>query len=166
MFGLHNALSAPARVRGTYLTPIAALLGAACLVGPTGAAAQTPAHHHHHHSAAQARETVEIRIATLHSELNITPDEEGKWGAVAQVMRDNEADMQKMVAERQGAAPQGGSAVDELKTYERFTQAHVSGLKNLISSFETLYAAMPAPQQAIADHVFQHFGHRTGVSRS
>jgi hypothetical protein len=148
------------------MASIAALLGAACLIAPLGAAAQATSMHHHHRSAAQARETLETRIATLHSELNITPGEEAKWSAVAQVMRSNEADMQRMVAERRGEAPRGGTAVEDLKTYERFTQAHVDGLKNLISSFETLYAAMPASQQAIADHVFQHFGHRNGVSKT
>jgi hypothetical protein len=165
MFEFHSIFNTSTRARGAHVATVAALLGAACLIAPIGAAAQATSVHHHR-SAAEAWETLEARIATLHSQLDITPGEEGKWNAVAQVMRSNEADMQKMVAERRGAAPGGGTAVDELKTYERFTQAHVDGLKNLISSFESLYAAMPARQQALADHVFQHFGHRNGVSRT
>jgi hypothetical protein len=121
-------------------------------------AAQTAATHHVHKTAAQKLETLNDRISALHAQLQITPDQEVGWAAVAQVMRDNEAQMQAMVTERRSKSPNGGDAVDELKTYERFTQAHVNGLKNLISSFTTLYASMPAAQQAIADHVFKHFG--------
>jgi leucyl aminopeptidase (aminopeptidase T) len=112
------------------------------------------------------RETVEARITTLHTRLGITPDEEIKWTAVAQVMRDNESDMQRLISERRSAAPHDVTAVEDLKTYEHFTQAHVNGLKNLISSFEVLYSAMPAPQQAVADHVFMSFGKRSTALKS
>lgn len=151
----------------TRLASVASLIGAAVLAGPVSAA-DAPVHHHHraHETAAQARETVENRITTLHSELNITPDEETKWAAVAQVMRDNEATMQKLVAQRRASVPQELTAVDELKTYERFTQAHVNGLKNLISSFEVLYGAMPTAQQAVADRVFREFGHHDRSQKS
>jgi hypothetical protein len=117
-------------------------------------------------TAAQARETVEDRITSLHSRLGITPAEEPSWAAVAQVMRGNEADMQKLISERRNEASQPLTAVEDLKTYERFTQAHVNGLKNLISSFEALYASMPPAQQATADHVFQSFGHHDRSLRS
>ena len=50
--------------------------------------------------------------------------------------------------------PQNMSAVEDLKTYQKFAQAHVDGLKNLIASFDTLYSAMPAAQKKIADTVF------------
>ena len=46
----------------------------------------------------------------------------------------------------------------DLKTYEKFAQAHVKGLKNLIASFSKLYAAMPDAQKKNADQVFQSFG--------
>ena len=41
-----------------------------------------------------------------------------------------------------------------MKTYQEFAEAHVNGLKNLIASFGTLYAAMPDAQKKIADTVF------------
>jgi hypothetical protein len=146
----------------------ASLVGAACLLAPLAAVAQSaptapmaPVHHHHtHKTAAQARETVNQRIAMLHTRLEITPDEEANWAAVAQVMRDNEARMQQLILERREQPAHSVTAVEDLKSYENFAQAHVGGLKSLISSFETLYAAMPAPQQAVADRVFKHFGHR------
>jgi hypothetical protein len=139
---------------------LAALLGAALLTGPIAAQAQ-PAHAAHHWAdAAPRRESVEQRITSLHEALKITPDEETSWAAVAQTMRENESAMQKLIAERTAEAPHTASAVDDLRTYERFTQAHVLGLKNLISSFETLYHAMPDTQKALADQVFRKFGGR------
>jgi protein CpxP len=67
--------------------------------------------------------------------------------------------MHNLIAERTARPPGSANAVDDLKTYERFNRAHVKGLKNLISSFETLYNTMPSEQKTIADHVFQDFGH-------
>ena len=50
------------------------------------------------------------------------------------------------------------TAVDDLKMYQKFAQAHIDGLKNLIVSFEKLYAAMPDAQKKIADQVFTTSG--------
>jgi hypothetical protein len=47
------------------------------------------------------------------------------------------------------------TAVDDLKSYQKHAQAHVDGLKNLIASFATLYAAMSDDQKRIADDVFR-----------
>jgi len=110
--------------------------------------------------AAAKQESVEDRIASLHKSLKITADEETAWNAVAQTMRDNEAAMQQLVETRNAEHLQKVSAVDDLKIYEGFTQAHDAGLKKLIASFETLYEAMPDGQKAIADQVFQQYGHK------
>ena len=61
---------------------------------------------------------------------------------------------------RQGEAGQDGEpeAVDDLKTYQEFSQVRLDGLKNLISSFKTLYDSMPADQKKNADHVFDSYG--------
>ena len=107
-------------------------------------------------------ETVEERITTLHASLKITPDEETKWNGVAQAMRENAASMDKLVAENRTTPPQNMSALDDLTTYERFAQAHVNGLKNLISSFKTLYTAMPDAQKKNADEVFKTSGRAAG----
>jgi periplasmic protein CpxP/Spy len=58
------------------------------------------------------------------------------------------------------------SAVEDLKTYQKFAQAHVDGLKNLISAFGTLYDAMPDAQKKIADKVFLMSGRDPTQSRS
>ena len=99
-------------------------------------------------------ESVEQRITTLHTALKITPGEEPLWNAVAQAMRENATAMDKIVAQARTTPPQNMTAVEDLKMYQKFAQAHVDGLKNLISSFDKLYAAMPDAQKKIADQVF------------
>ena len=77
-------------------------------------------------------ETVEQRITDLHAALKITPDQEKLWNGVAQDMRENAIAMDKLIAETGKTPPQNMSAVDDLKTYQKFAQAHVDGLKNLL----------------------------------
>jgi hypothetical protein len=72
--------------------------------------------------------------------------------------------MQKLAADNTVQAPQSMTAVDDLKTYQKFAQAHVDGLKNLTSSFETLYNSMPDPQKKVADQVFQSSRHQGASS--
>ena len=137
---------------------IAALMGATILVSPLTAAradtvasaalqlaqAATPQNPAAAGATQSKGETVEERITNLHAALKITPDEETKWNGVAQSMRENAA------------------AMDDLNTYEKFAQAHVDGLKNLISSFKTLYTAMPDAQKKTADEVFKTSGRAAG----
>jgi hypothetical protein len=148
---------------------IAALMGATMLTAPLSfaradtianatfqlAQAATPQTQAGAAATATKGETVEERITALHTALKITSDEAVKWNAVAQSMRENASNMDKLVAESRTTAPQSMSAVDDLKMYQKFSQAHVDGLKNLIASFSTLYSAMPDDQKKIADAVFQ-----------
>jgi len=137
---------------------VAALLSATTLAAPLSAAwAQSgaPQPVTTAPSAAQAKgETVEQRITALHTAMKITPEQETKWNGVAQAMRENAAAMDKLVASTRTTPPQNMSAVDDLKTYQKFAQAHVDGLKNLISSFSSLYDTMPDAQKKAADKVF------------
>ena len=158
-----SALSASkSAISGRFINmTIGAVLGATLLIAPLCAMAE-PAHAHHamRHSA----ESVEERITHLHAELKIKDDQEADWRTVAQVMRDNEAAMRKMAADNTALPGHPVTAVDDLRTYERFSQAHVNGLKSLIGAFETLYNTMPDAQKANADNVFKKFGrqaHRT-----
>ena len=146
---------------------ISALLGATMLATPlTAALAQNPVPQTV--AAASATETkgetVEQRITNLHVALKITPEEETQWNSVAQAMRENAAAMDKLVATNRTTPPQNMSAVDDLKTYQQFAQAHVDGLKNLISAFSTLYNAMPDAQKKVADEVFNTAGHEPAPS--
>jgi hypothetical protein len=148
---------------------IAALMGATILASPLASAradtignaafqlaqAVTPRTQAGEAATATKGETVEQRIATLRTALKITTDEDVKWNAVAQAMRENASNMDKIVAESRTTAPQTMTAVDDLNMYQKFAEAHVSGLKNLISSFSALYSAMPDAQKKTADMVFQ-----------
>jgi len=110
-------------------------------------------------------ETVEQRITQLKAALKITPDQESKWNAVAQAMRENAASMEKLVASKRAIAPASMTAVDDLKTYQEFTQARLDGLKNLTSSFKSLYDSMPADQKKNADQVFRSYGPTNSASQ-
>jgi hypothetical protein len=153
----------------------AALMGASMLAWPLAVAhagtpefkvvqAATPQTHAAEAATATKGETVEQRITTLHAALKITPDEDAKWNAVAQAMRENASNMDQLVAENRKTAPKDMSAVDDLKLYQKFAQAHVDGLKNLISSFDTLYSAMPDAQKKVADTVFEA-AHQNAAAR-
>jgi hypothetical protein len=157
---------------------VAALMSATMLASPLSAAradtvanaafqlaqASTPSSAPPPATAAQAQagtgategktETVEQRISSLHDALKITPAEDTKWNAVAKAMRENASEMDKLVTESRSKSPENMSAVEDLKLYQKFAEAHVSGLKNLISSFSSLYSAMPEAQKKTADSVF------------
>lgn len=167
------ALPAP-RAR---LLAIGALLGATMLAGTLTAArgeavangafqlAQAAAPQSAAGAGATATkgETVEQRIASLHTALKITPDEDAKWNDVAQAMRENAAAMDKLLAESRTTPPQSMTAVEDLQMYQKFAQTHVDGLKNLLASFSALYAAMPDAQKKIADGVFRATHQTAGV---
>jgi hypothetical protein len=142
---------------------IATLAGASLALGVVGASAQTATKPGTGKPPAAAAatsnkpQTVEQRITMLKSALKITPDQEPKWDKVATAMRENAAAMDKLVKEKQAKA-QNITAVDDLKTYQDFTQTHLDGLKNLTSAFESLYDSMPADQKKNADQVFHNFG--------
>ena len=102
-------------------------------------------------------ETVEQRIVTLKAALKITPDQEPKWTAVAQAMRDSSVQMEKLVATKRAIPPEKTTAVDDLKTYQDFTEARLDGLKHLTSAFKSLYDTMTPEQKKNADTVFEKY---------
>ena len=149
----------PIAVRAPFVrsVAIAALLGTTMLAMPMTAAwaqAVTPLKQAAAEPSQTKGETVEQRITALHTAMKITPEQETKWNGVAQAMRENAGRMDKLVATTRTKPSQSMSAVDDLKTYEKFAQAHVDGLKNLIASFTTLYDTMPDAQKKVADKVF------------
>jgi glutamine synthetase adenylyltransferase len=175
MSRLSNSLAK--RVPHARSMAIAALIGAAVAASPlvsaradsaSNSTSMTTAPHSKAGAGAMQSkaETVEQRIASLHAALQITAQEETDWNGVAQAMRDNAAAMQKLGATDTATAPQTMTAVDDLKTYQKFAQAHVDGLKTLTSSFETLYNAMPDSQKKVADQVFLSSNHDSRSSHS
>ena len=140
---------------------VASLAGAALIAGSLApAAAQTPDSQKPPAAAAATStkpETVEQRITTLKTALKITPDLEPKWNNVAQAMRDTASKMEKLVATKRAIAPEKTTAVDDLKTYQEFTEVRLDGLKHLNSAFKSLYDAMTPEQKKNADMVFEKY---------
>jgi periplasmic protein CpxP/Spy len=137
------------------------LIGAAIVTGSLAPAmAQSPSSNKPPAAAAATSskpETVEQRITMLKTALKITPDQETKWKAVADAMRQNAGMMDKVIQDKQAKAA-NMTAVDDLKIYQDITQAHLDGLKNLTSAFDSLYNSMPDAQKKNADQVFMNFG--------
>ena len=143
---------------------IASLTGAALLAGsvaPTWAQTTDSKDSKTPPAAAAATstkpETVEQRIVSLKAALKITPDQEPKWTSVAQAMRDNASKMEKLVATKRAIPPEKTTAVDDLKTYQEFTEARLDGLKHLTSAFKSLYDSMTPEQKKNADTVFEKY---------
>jgi hypothetical protein len=140
---------------------VASLTGAALLAGSLSPAAAQPKESDKPPAAAAATstkpETVEQRIETLKAALKITPDQDKKWQGVAQAMRDNASRMEKLVATKRAIPPEKTTAVDDLKTYQEFTEARLDGLKHLTSAFKSLYDTMTPEQKKNADTVFEKY---------
>jgi periplasmic protein CpxP/Spy len=159
-------------IRSAYAIAAAALLGSAALAGPvlaadtpmrqtqlgaaaTGAAPAKPAR------AKAQGDIVERRLAALHKQLKITPQQEDKWTAFAQTVRDNEARMKELVVNRHQA--RNASAVDDLRNYGEITEEHASSIKRLVGPFGDLYASMPDAQKKNADQVFARYEDRAAA---
>ena len=140
------SVAGTALLAGTMMTPVVAQNPAANK--PPAAAAAT----------SSKPETLDQRIQSLKTALQIKPDQESKWNAVAEAMRDNANHMEKLVAEKRKMSPEKVSAVDDLKTYEDFAQAHLDGIKHMVSPFKSLYDSMSAEQKKNADRVFATYG--------
>ena len=138
---------------------IASVTGAALLAMPVMAQTKEQAAKPPAADAATSNkpETVEQRITTLKAALKITPDQEKKWDGVAQAMRENASRMEKLVAEKRKIAPDKTTAVDDLKTYQEFTETRLDGLKHLTSAFKSLYDSMSPEQKKNADTVFERY---------
>lgn len=106
---------------------------------------------------------LEERIKMLRETLGITREQEPAWNAVAQVMRENEGRITALIDARRRNADTF-TAIDNLKTFEAMTQAHLEGIKKMIPAFQVLYNQMSDEQKIIADKTFGRFEGRKGHS--
>jgi periplasmic protein CpxP/Spy len=107
---------------------------------------------------------VEQRIASLHQALQITPDQETQWNAVAQAMRDHAGLMQQAIEHREQNPAM--TAVDDLKAYQGIAEANAQGMQKLVPAFETLYASLSDDQKKEADVLFAHSRHHRKSSKT
>lgn len=133
--------------------------------GQPGTSAQPTVRAPRKAARANRPESVEARIADLHTKLHITPDESAQWDAVAQVMRDNAKAMETLMLHRSQNL-KTMTALDDLQSYREINQAHVDGVNKLIPAFETLYNAMSPDQKKNADMVFGQMQRRASSGRS
>jgi hypothetical protein len=110
---------------------------------------------------ASAADRVETRIQDLHRNLKITSAQETQWRDFAQVMRDNEKEIDAILKER-AANISKMNAIDDLRSYQKLADAHTEGLKKLVPAFEALYNTMSDEQKKNADAVFGKFEKRPG----
>jgi phage-related minor tail protein len=148
-------MRAPARAAALGITVLAFVQA-----GP--AASQTPqthlsAAHAAKESAKDSAEDVEERIKSMHQKLGITGAQEPLWQQVADVMRENQREMQEAVERREQAKTM--TAIDDLKAYEGIAKAHTKSLEKLIPAFQKLYDNLSPEQKAKADEIFGHSRH-------
>jgi len=95
----------------------------------------------------------------------ITASEETLWETVANTMRANVSDIDKIVDARE-AGIKTATAVDDLNSYGSIAQAHADSVKKMAVAFTPLYAAMPDAQKKIADEVFTERSHNKAAGKS
>ena len=99
--------------------------------------------------AAAPAPNVEANIAQLHQRLEITPAQEPRFEALANVMRQNARMMPN-------APPSANpNPVEGLQFVIHAGEQELIGLKRLLPALEALYATLSPTQQRIADQVFR-----------
>ncbi len=136
----------------------AALIALVWLAGPPARAAGLAAAAPSGHAArpivpAQApagapAPNVEARLAQLRQQLQITPAQQPRFAAFADVMRANS----RMSPPTLPGSP---SAVDDLRLAIQSSQEELGALQRLLPTLQALYASLSPAQQKIADQVFR-----------
>ncbi len=98
--------------------------------------------------AATSAPNVEANLAQLHQKLQITPAEQPRFDAFANVMRANS----RM---RPAAAPASPTAVEDLRLTIEDSELELTALKRLLPAMQALYASLSPAQQKTADQVFR-----------
>ncbi|HEX5455069.1 MAG TPA: Spy/CpxP family protein refolding chaperone [Stellaceae bacterium] len=94
---------------------------------------------------------IEQQINELRKKLKITQPQQAAFDGLAQVMRQNAQSMDALAQQQQQNQP--GSAVEDLRTAVRFSEAETEGLKRLLPALETLYNSLSDQQKRTVDQV-------------
>jgi hypothetical protein len=152
LFGAILLAAAPAFAQTETPVP-----GSGTPAAPPARSATAAAPHYRAAKPATLEEQVNERIAAMHQQLKITPEQQPAWDAFAQTMRDNTtATEQDYRARRASVATM--SAPDNMKNFAQIEQARTDGVQKLAASFQTLYDGMSDAQKKTADEVFRHYG--------
>ena len=99
-------------------------------------------------------EQTEARLAGLKAALKITPEQQGKWDALVQVMKDNAKDLDDLRKARTKSR-KDMNAVEDMNNYIQVSEAHLAGMKKMLPTFEDLYNSMSDEQKKSADSIFK-----------
>ena len=97
---------------------------------------------------------VEGRIADLHEQLGITPQEEPRFDAFAAVMRANAQSMATLFQRARTANPDV-TAPDRLRWYAQVAATQADAMQKLVPVFERLYQSLSGAQKKAADMAFE-----------
>ena len=109
-------------------------------------------------------ERTEARINDLQNALKITKEQRGLWTALTQVMMDNAKTLEDLAKARADKS-KNMNAVEDLKSYSRFSEANLEGMKKFIPPFEALYNSMSDEQKKNADILFKMGRHRKHTTK-
>jgi periplasmic protein CpxP/Spy len=146
MISRFGRLAAAASLAAVWLLPAGGPSRAAAMAGASApgqrALSALPA------QAAAPGPNIEANITQLHQRLQITPAQEPRFNAFANVMRANA----RMTP---SAPPANPSAVDDLRVAIQVSAQELDALKRLLPPLEALYASLSPAQQRTADQVFR-----------
>jgi hypothetical protein len=103
-------------------------------------------------AGASAESRMNDRIAQMHKRLKITPAQD----AFAQVMRSNAAATEQAYRQR-ATSVETMSAPENLRNFAQIEQARAEGMRNLSTSFDTVYGSLSDEQKKTADAMFRHY---------
>jgi len=100
-------------------------------------------------------EQTEDQVANLKAALKITPEQQGKWDALVQVMKDNAKDLDDLRKARTKSR-KDMNAIEDMNNYVQVSESHLAGMKKMLPTFEDLYKSMSDEQKKNADSIFKH----------
>ncbi len=106
-------------------------------------------------------ERIEARIAYAKAALKITPAQEARWNALAEVLRNQARAMDDQHRARRATANQDQplDALDRLQQRQAMLAAAATRMNELIEAARPLYAAFTDDQKKEADTLFSRGGH-------
>ena len=139
-------------------TPRAALAAEAPATATPGA--ETKAERAKRHARYTPGRHIEGRIAFLHAELKITPEQKAQWDKVAAVMRENAKSDAQLFEEMRAERGEKTDALARMNARIKFSEARLASTKRFLEAFAPLYESLTEEQKQTADELFGRRGHR------
>lgn len=120
----------------------------------TPPAAANPARRSQHLTQEQMMQRVETHLASLRTQLGITPAQDPQWQEFAKVTRDNAVAMRQRYTQR-GTLLAQMSAADNMMDFAQISQQNAQERMKLATAFRGLYDVMSTEQKQRADQAFR-----------